>query len=187
MNLDIVALLVGAAAVMAALNMSAKPSVPVPAKLAFVHRFGPVALAAVRRNGWPLIVAPVLVAWAAMESDYGTSELSTKAFNLFGVKAGPTWLAEHRPYITLTTREYEGTPQVVTIQANFRRFVSYTDSLDDLLKMLSITTIYKPAYDALTRGDYAGFLQAINASGFSTASNYAGRIKNFVNELSSIA
>ncbi len=160
---------------------------PASSKLAFVQKFGPIALDAVRRNAWPLLVAPLLIAWAAMESDWGSSKLAVEDFNLYGVKAGPTWIGQGSAYVSYSSKEFQGTPQETTMVSNFRKYASWAESLNDLLHMLSITTIYKPAYDALGRGDVQGFYQAIDASGYSTASKYSDRVKNFLDDVGSLA
>jgi flagellum-specific peptidoglycan hydrolase FlgJ len=171
-------------------SMSNK-SVTVSMRLAFLKAFSPIALEVVRRNNWPLIVAPLLVAWAAMESAWGTSKLATEGFNVFGVKAGSTWRKQGSAYDEYVTHEHQGQkgypPEGETIKAYFRHYESWAASLDDLLHMLSITNIYKPAFDALKRGDYQGFFQAIDASGYSTAKNYSDRIKNFVSDVGGMA
>lgn len=160
---------------------------PASPQAAFVKLYGPIAGAVADAHGWTSKVGAVLVGWAAMESNYGRSRLALEGNNLFGIKAGPTWKAEGRPFVNFPTQEYQGTPGQIDTAATFRKYGDWTESTEDLIKLLSSTTIYKPAYDALTRGDLQGFYQAINASGYSTASNYAARISGAVAVVSSIA
>lgn len=145
-------------------------------KAAFVAELSGIVSSIVGPLGWGSGVVAIIVAWAAMESNWGASQLATQANNLFGIKAGPTWQGEGKAFISLTTHEYQDTPQATTVVADFRSYGSWTESVQDLLNLIKITTIYKPAYDALARGDIQGFLQAIDASGYSTAKNYAARI-----------
>lgn len=177
--------LLGIGGLIAYLNVN--PTAGISDKLSFVRKFGPIAQEAVKAQGWPIIVIPLLVAWAAMESAWGTSGLATGANNLFGVKAGPTWIGQGSAYITLPTQEYQGTAKQVNTTASFRKYGSWGESLTDLLHMLSVTTIYQAAYKALARGDYQGFYQAIDASGYSTANRYSDRIKNFVSDVGNVA
>lgn len=156
-------------------------------KLAFLRAFGPVVLAEVKKRNWPIITAPLLIAWAAMESAWGKSKLAVEDFNVFGVKAGPTWIKQGSPYVAFASKEHQGTPQETTEISNFRRYPSWAAALVDLLHMLSITDIFKGAYAKLSEGDYQGFFQAIDASGYSTAARYSDRIKNFLNDIAGVA
>lgn len=155
-------------------------------KLNFLRLFGPAVLAEVKKRGWPIITSPLLIAWAAMESDWGKSKLAVNDNNFFGVKAGPTWIGQGSAYVSYSSKEYQGTPQEITRVSNFRKYASPAASLLDLLHMLSITDIFKGAFAKLSEGDYTGFFQAIDASGYSTAKNYSDRIKNFLNDIASM-
>ena len=169
----------------------AETRAPLSAKLQFIKTFGPVAVQAMRSLNWPVAVAVIVVAWAAMESNYGTSELAAKHSNLFGIKAGPTWQKEHpAAMVDYPTNEWDAQGKQYQVHSYFRTYPSWTASLSDLLNMLKITTIYQPAYAALARGDANGFLNAIQASGYSTAAsakvNYAQRIADFTQEVESL-
>ncbi|MDE2040564.1 MAG: glucosaminidase domain-containing protein [Elusimicrobia bacterium] len=158
---------------------------PLDSQLGFVERFAPLDIAKSKAEGIPLV--GIFTAWAAMESNFAESGLAKASNNLFGIKAGPTWIKEGKPYVTFRTREYEGTPNEVTITSNFRKYSSWTASLDDLIKEL--TTDFKTggALQALQRGDVGGFLSGIEASGYSTAANYGQRIENFMQQIAHIA
>ncbi len=168
--------------------MSQNAEPPLSAKLSFVGRLGPLVKAA--GSGLSLIFAPaiiaVVIAWAAMESKWGTSGLALEANNLFGIKAGPTWKGLGRPFIHKTTQEHQGTPQEITTSADFRKYGSWGESVADALHLLQITDAYKPAWERLKAGDVSGFLQAIDASGYSTAADYAKRIGGALDTLSKI-
>jgi flagellum-specific peptidoglycan hydrolase FlgJ len=183
--------LVTLAVIGGSIYMAETASVSTSDKLAFVRTFGPVVAQAVRSMGWPTGMSVILVAWAAMESNYGKSKLAVDCFNLFGVKAGPTWQKEHPDKMKdYPTNEWDAAGKQYQIHSYFRCYGSYTESLADLLNMLKITDVYKAAYAALARGDANGFLNAIQASGFSTAANatvnYADRIASFTGEVESL-
>lgn len=158
---------------------------------AFVAELSGIVNSLVSPLGWPAPVVAVIVAWAAMESKWGTSKLAIQGNNLFGIKAGPTWKAEGKPFDSYVTHEHQGQPgyppEGETITATFRHYPSWTASVQDLLHMIQVTTIYKPAYDALARGDVQGFFQAIDASGYSTAKNYSNRILGALDTITSVA
>lgn len=156
-------------------------------KAAFVAELSGIVSSLVSAMNWPSVTVPVIVAWAAMESNWGASGLAAQANNLFGIKAGPTWRGEGKSFVNMPTQEYQGTAQQVNVDAFFRSYASWTESVQDLLNLIKITTIYKPAYDALGRGDIQGFLQAIDASGYSTASGYANRIVGALNTIQGLA
>ncbi len=181
------ALLAIAAGLYYYMNQSAEP--PLSAKLGFVSKLGPI-VKAVAPGFLGAIVSPavvaILIAWAAMESAWGTSGLAVEANNLFGVKAGPTWQKLGRPFIRKLTKEHQGTPQEETVEADFRKYGSWGESVSDALHLLQIEDVYKPAFDALKRGDVTSWLQEISASGYSTAANYAGRITGALSTLSQI-
>lgn len=156
----------------------------VKSKLEFVQQFGPIDEMISEAEGFPV---GVLTAWAAMESNYAMSALAVKAKNLFGIKAGPTWKGEGRPFVDMPTHEYQGTDQAVAITSSFRVYNSWEESARDALKVLVGDFHGAPYLDALRNGDIAGFLRGIAASGYSTAANYGQRIENFMKEISTIA
>jgi flagellum-specific peptidoglycan hydrolase FlgJ len=156
-------------------------------KAAFVAELSGITRSLTSQLNWPVIVVPVIVAWAAMESAWGTSKLAIQGNNLFGIKAGPTWQAEGKPFDSYPTQEYQGTAKQVNTTATFRHYGSWTESVQDLLNLIKITTVYKPAYDALARGDIQGFYQAIDASGYSTAAKYSNRIAGALDTITGLA
>lgn len=74
-------------------------------------------------------VLPSLVgAQGALESNYGRSELSVKANNLFGIKASPGWTGRKGWY---DTKEQAKDGTITTIKAEFREYDSWDDSIED--------------------------------------------------------
>jgi flagellum-specific peptidoglycan hydrolase FlgJ len=149
-------------------------------ELAFWARLSPVVTRAIGPKAWPDAAGEVLVAWSAMESDYARSELARTANNLYGIKAGPAWKGAGKPFVTLTTREHQGTPREIVTRADFRSYPTWSDSVLNLLALIAATKEYQGASIALSRGDVDGFFQEIDHSGYSTAADYAQRIKNFM-------
>lgn len=185
----IFALLGVGAAALYLMNKNVEPSLS--AKASFAVELYAIVKAVTAPLGWSAGVVTTIVAWAAMESGWGTSKLAIDGNNLFGIKAGPTWKAEGKAFDSYVTHEHQGQPgyppEGETITATFRHYGSWTESVQDVLKLIRITNIYKPAYDALNRGDIQGFFQAINASGYSTARNYSGRILGALNTIKGLA
>ncbi len=179
MNRALLALLAGAV-VLYVMEKPQGTGSPTSSKAAFVAELYGIVTATITPLGWSRLIALLIVAWAAMESKWGTSTLAIQGNNLFGIKAGPKWKELGRAYDTYTTHEHQGQPgypaEGETITATFRHYGSWTASVQDLIHLLQIESVYKPAYDALARGDVQGFYQAIDASGYSTASKYSNRI-----------
>ncbi|MCP0887016.1 LysM peptidoglycan-binding domain-containing protein [Ligilactobacillus sp. WILCCON 0076] len=70
------------------------------------------------------LYASLMIAQAALESGWGTSTLSTSAYNLFGVK----WNGSGA-YVTMNTQEYyNGSYHVVS--AKFQKYSNYSESLN---------------------------------------------------------
>ncbi len=85
------------------------------------------------------ILPSLTLAQAILESGWGSSQLSVRAKNLFGVKAFSNWRGER---ITLPTTEWYGDKKQV-INADFRAYHSFKDSIEDHNKLLN-NARYKP-------------------------------------------
>lgn len=112
------------------------------------------------------LYASVMIAQAILESNHGQSGLaSSPNYNLFGIKGN-----YQRNSVVLETTEDDGTGNLSMIQAEFRKYHSYEDSLKDYVHLLrngvswdkqyysnvfkSNTNSYKDATSYLT-GSYA--------------------------------
>ncbi len=169
-------------------------STPAPqGKAAFVAELSGIVSSIVANLGLPSAIIPVIVAWAAMESNWGASKLAVNGNNLFGIKAGPTWQKSGRPFDEYDTHEHQGQPgypvEGVLVKSFFRHYPSWVASVQDALNLLAIThdPPFRPAYDALARGDIQGFFQAIDASGYSTAARYSNRIVGALDTIGGLA
>jgi flagellum-specific peptidoglycan hydrolase FlgJ len=103
---------------------------------AFISEVAPGAIATQREYGIP---AAVTIAQAIDESGWGQSELAVEAHNLFGIKGtGPAGS------VTMPTSEYEdGT--WVTIQASFRAYHDFSESIEDHGRLLATDSAYSHA------------------------------------------
>ncbi|MDR2832101.1 MAG: glucosaminidase domain-containing protein [Streptococcaceae bacterium] len=78
------------------------------------------------------IYASVMIAQAILESGSGSSGLATAPnYNLFGIKGTYETNA-----VQFSTNEDDGTGKLYTIQANFRKYPSYKESLEDYTQLL---------------------------------------------------
>lgn len=134
-------------------------------KKAFIARMV-FALAEIEDMGG--FFASVIIAQAAIESNWGRNSLSEKYNNYFGIKAGKSWKG---PSVNMKTGEvYDG--KHVTINSNFRVYASLAESIRDRNRLLR-TTRYKTVEPATTPRAQA---EAIRASGYCTATNYVESI-----------
>ena len=110
------------------------------------------------------ILASVTIAQAILESGWGSSTLSVKAKNLFGIKAFDDWTGA---YTTMDTTEYyNGMRQ--TVSARFRAYDSFNDSIEDHTKLL-LTERYKSVREA---NNYKDACYALKNCGYATDPNY---------------
>ncbi len=77
------------------------------------------------------ILPSVTIAQACLESGWGKSELATKANNLFGIKAKDDWKGER---YTVKTAEYDDSGKKYYIDAAFRKYRTWQESLVDHAK-----------------------------------------------------
>lgn len=139
-------------------------------KKAFIARMV-FALAEIEDMGG--FFASVLIAQAAIESNWGRSTLSAKYNNFFGIKAGKSWKGKA---VNMKTGEvFDG--KQVTINSNFRVYDSLADSIRDRNRLLR-TQRYKPVEAATTPEEQA---TAIKECGYCTATNYVTSIMATIN------
>ena len=91
----------------------------------FFATYGPAAHNVCQ--GTPLL-ASVCLAQAALESNWGDSGLTKRAFNFFGFKVGSSWAGA---VLSLPTKEQLFGGKVVTVQAHFRSYASPGESFRD--------------------------------------------------------
>lgn len=140
----------------------------------FIEKIGAMAHADMQSSG---ILASVTVAQAIVESNYGKSLLASRAHNLFGMKAalsgnewGSTWSG--RIY-RKKTREVIG-GRSVYIRANFRRYSTWAQSIEDHSAYLSGArkgTALR--YSGIVgEKNYRKAAKIIKRGGYATAPNY---------------
>ncbi|MDS0525996.1 glucosaminidase domain-containing protein [Clostridium sp. SHJSY1] len=126
------------------------------------------------------ILPSITISQAVLESSWGKSELSTKANNLFGIKADNSWKGKS---VNMTTSEYYNK----TIKDNFRSYDNINESLDDYGKFISDNKRYKES-GVFNYSQYIKQAQAIENAGYSTIEDekgnniYADLITNIIRE-----
>ncbi|NOV24209.1 flagellar assembly peptidoglycan hydrolase FlgJ [Cupriavidus necator] len=137
---------------------------------AFVARIAGPAEAASRASGVP---ARLIVGQAALESGWGQREIThadgSTTFNVFGIKAGPSWKGR---VAEITTTEYiDGQPQKV--RAKFRAYGSYDEACADYARLLTSNPRYAGVVSAATAEDAAHGLQR---AGYATDPAYGHKL-----------
>ena len=115
----------------------------------------------------------VLIAQAALESNWGMSKLSANYNNYFGIKAGNSWTGKT---VNMQTGEVFG-GQSVTINSDFRVYDSLIDSIRDRNRLLS-TSRYAAVRQATTP---EAQITAIKNAGYATALSYVSAVMSTIN------
>ncbi|MEX3691898.1 glycoside hydrolase family 73 protein [Paraburkholderia sp. BR14263] len=117
------------------------------------------------------IPASFTVAQAALESCWGAH---APGFNLFGIKADPSW---HGPVTIQTTHEVVS-GRTIEIQAKFRAYSGWLGSIADHARFLTDNPRYRPAFGAASG---VRFASAVAAAGYATDPLYAAKIAAVIN------
>lgn len=125
----------------------------------------------VYKNGGNLLPS-VSIAQAILESGWGKSKLAIEGKNLFGIKG-----AYEGKWITLNTREYINN-KWITVQANFRKYPSFYESILDHDNLISNTRYKK----VKVSDDYKEQCIQLQNCGYATDPNYANLLIQLIKE-----
>lgn len=148
----------------------------------FVKKYGSFIHKAIKGTG---ILAGTLVAQAILESSgkdedgnwkVGGSKLSREANNLFGIKASSGW--KGKTY-NINTGEVIGGKKVV-VNADFRAYDDYKDSIKDYVKFLKENPRYSNVFKAKTVSEQA---KELKKAGYATAPNYSDTVTSVYNSV----
>ncbi|MCD8514550.1 MAG: flagellar assembly peptidoglycan hydrolase FlgJ [Burkholderiaceae bacterium] len=149
---------------------------PTPAQAQFVSQHRAAAMQVERESGIP---AAFMIGQAAHETGWGRSPIrnadGSSSFNLFGIKAGPSWRGR---VAEITTTEYiNGEPRRVT--ARFRAYESYAESFRDYARLIS----QSPRYTQVMQSLYSprSFSEQLQAAGYATDPRYAEKLTRVIN------
>lgn len=120
----------------------------------------------------------VIIAQAALESDFGTNRLAVKYHNLFGTKA------EAGQQSVKMTRQEQASDYTVDLASDFAVYDSWDDSMDahmELLRQgkLGDKDLYK---DIVTAGNYKMAAKAFVEQKYSQDENYAKNIRTIIED-----
>ena len=124
-------------------------------------------------SGWKKyqILPSVSIAQAILESGWGASTLSTKAYNLFGIKG-----RYNGQYVVMPTSEYIN-GSYVTVNAEFRKYPNWAASIEDHGKFLNVNSRY---HNILGVRDYRQVTQGLHDAGYATDPNYPASLNNII-------
>ncbi|TDQ39249.1 N-acetylmuramoyl-L-alanine amidase [Aureibacillus halotolerans] len=144
----------------------------------FIKTLAPFAINHGRLNG---VLPSLILAQGILESAWGTSDLATKANNLFGIKAS-NWTGE-----TYTKRTAEQRPDgsVYYINADFRSYDTYEGCVIDLCHKYTHGTGWEDFNryeDVLNQADYKRATQAVKDAGYATDVNYPSKLNKLIEQ-----
>jgi len=114
----------------------------------------------------------VPIAQAILESGFGSTELSVKANNYFGLKAGTAWNGE--TYTIETTEYYNGNYAKVT--DTFRKYVNLEECVKGYFEFLQYDR-YKNLKGVV---DNHVFVELLKQDGYATDERYISKIINII-------
>ena len=120
------------------------------------------------------ILPSITAAQAILESGWGSSELAKAPNNnLFGIKDSEDW---HGEIVTVPTQEYLN-GDYITVNAAFRKYASWNDSVVDHAKFFTSTEWRKDNYrKVVNEKDYRIAAQELKNAGYATDPSYPGKL-----------
>lgn len=130
----------------------------------FVDAYGQQAFDIGKKYGIPY---EAILAQAMLESGYGKSMLTRKAFNFFGIKAGGSWKG---PVYTAKTQEFQD-GHYITITASFRSYANAEEGFRGYAEFIHDNSRYKKALNYPQDADQ--YIKEVAAAGYATSPTYA--------------
>lgn len=118
------------------------------------------------------ILPSIIISQAALESNWGSSQLAHEYNNLFGIKA-----YGNQNKVNLETKEYVN-EQWITIEGDFRVYHSWEDSMDDHTMLFVNGVDWNPQKyeDVLTAQSHQEAAEALQEDGYATDPGYADKV-----------
>ena len=124
------------------------------------------------------VLPSISAAQAILESGWGSSKLAKAPNNnLFGIKDSEDWNGE---IVTVPTQEYVN-GEYITVNAAFRKYASWNDSVVDHAKFFTSTEWRKNNYrKVVNETDYRIAAQELKNAGYATDPSYAGKLISLI-------
>lgn len=137
----------------------------------FIAEISPIIRDEAKRRGY--FVCSAVIAQACIESKYGTSLLSAKYHNYFGLKCGKAWRG---PAVNMKTKEEYIVGTLTTIKDNFRVYSDMVSGVSGYYDFIST-----PRYTLLKTAKSAQeYLERIKSASYATSSSYVNTNMNVV-------
>lgn len=117
------------------------------------------------------VLPSVIMAQAILESRNGTSGLATVGNNLFGIKG----MYNGDGIVLPTLEEYGG--YLYRVNATFRKYPSWTESLEDHSKLLAYNSRYARV---IGQQDYQLATMGLQEAGYATDTNYSTKLNQII-------
>lgn len=137
----------------------------------FISQIGEEARELCQEND---LYASVMIAQAVVESASGSSGLSCEPYNnLFGIKGSYDGKS-----VRMKTQEDDGEGHLETIVAEFRKYPTMLESLEDYVGLLTNNSLYNPVKKSNTRSyeDACDYLQGR----YATSASYSRTLKAYI-------
>lgn len=142
-------------------------------KQEFIENVASLVIAENEFRGNPLF-SSVVIAQACLETGFGKSSLMIKANAIFGIKASKVW--KGKVYNSKTKECYDGVTNV-TIDACFRAYDNFADSISDYFDLICKNSRYKKAINSSTPQEC---IKAIKEGGYATDPKYVDSILKII-------
>ena len=134
-------------------------------------------------SGWHKhkILPSISIAQAVLESGWGGSDLSKAPnYNLFGIKASDDWAGE---VVNMPTQEWSASKGYYWIRANFRKYNSWDESIEDHGSFFSNTPWRKQNYArVIGEKDYKVAAKMLRECGYATDVNYPSKLIRIIDQ-----
>lgn len=131
----------------------------------FLKVIKPFVIEDMKKSG---ILASLTAAQACLESGHGNSKLTIKANNLFGIKG-----KYNGQYVIMPTKEWDGA-KYITINAAFKKYPSWTESIADHSAMFNRLSRYKNLRGCT---DWQKAIIYVKQDGYCTDPNYTAKLQ----------
>lgn len=118
------------------------------------------------------VLPSLTMAQAILESGWGIHHIQN---NLFGIKAGLSWKGK---VAVRSTKEFVN-GKWITVNAKFRAYDSFDESIEDHAKLLGTSNRYKPVKEAQ---NYKQACNAVWKCGYATDPNYPQKLIQLIEE-----
>ncbi|MGX7092335.1 glycoside hydrolase family 73 protein [Hutsoniella sourekii] len=148
--------------------------VELEAKQGFIEELAPTAQSLQRQYG---VLASISLAQAALESDFGRSELASDYYNLYGVKTD----ADDPDKVAFNTMEFvDG--EWIEITDYFKVYPSWQASMAQHAELIHYGTSWDPNYYQLVKDGktYQEQASGLQEAGYATDPTYANKIVEMI-------